>query len=274
VDRTERERRRGTDDTTGGEPTNGGDVERGTYRRLPYDRAFEPAIREGLLTVQQATQRNNRQEYADALSRRYGLPSDLALDVTDNRITFYQAIRELGRRTAGLDVGAPARGWLKTRFLLLVGVVALVVVIVVVVQATVLWNRHVETARELEQRSMGSDDVELSATPATDPGLSRQAAIERDPEGRITRVTAIRPELVMATICREALATGYCATLSVDQVMAEYPDAKVGRFTEVTDLGQSWIVHLRRDRRTGRWSAGDGHRPLQALIDPASGRSN
>lgn len=271
ADRTKREHRVDSGATSAGEPSDDG----GAYRRRPYDRAFDPAIREGLLNARQATQRGNRRNYGEALARRYRLPMDLAFQVTDNRMRLFEALRTLDERNAGLMAATAPRRWLSPRLLLVVGFVATATVLGIAIQATILWNRHVDTARRLERRSIASAPrVEDSEPEGVTPGaaVSRPIEIRRDAEGRVTLVTAVKPEHVMETICSEALATGYCATLSIDQVMAEFPDAKVGRFTEITDLGRTWIVHLRRDHLTGRWSAGNGHRPLLGVIDPASRR--
>jgi hypothetical protein len=273
AERTERERMVESAVRAARERSGGGDGSERIYRRRPYDRAFEPAIREGLLNARQATQRGNRQNYAVALARRYRLPIDLALQVTDNRIRVFEALRILDDRNAARTAALAPRRWVSPRLLLVAGFVAGVAVLGMAIQATILWNRHVDSARRLEQRSLtAAPRIEGSAPQGVDAGesASRQVQIRRDSAGRITLVTASKPEQVMATVCREALASGYCATLSIDQVMAEFPDAKIGRFTEVTDLEHTWIVHLRRDHTTGRWSAGNGHRPLQAVVDPAS----
>ncbi len=239
------------------------------HRRRPYDREFEPAIREGFLTVAQAAQRNNRQAYASALCRRYGLTNELALEVADNRIRLYEALR---RRVTPAHVSRAPRFRLSRRAAVWIGVVAAVTVLGLAGQMAYMWNRQVETARELERRSM-EQQSQGGADAFPSPGVeTSRAKIERDAQGRITRVTATRSDQVMETICSEAVPLGYCVTLDIVQVMREYPDARVARFTDATDPDKAWIVHLRRDRRAGLWSAGDGHSPLVAVIDPATAR--
>ena len=42
----------------------------GDAKQVSYDRGFEPAIAEGLLSIQEAIRRGNRQTYATHLSGR------------------------------------------------------------------------------------------------------------------------------------------------------------------------------------------------------------
>jgi len=66
-------------------------------QRPHYDRNFEPAIREGLLSVQEAVRRGNRQAYAEQLGRRYYLSTELAFEVTDNRTRLFDVLQKTGQ---------------------------------------------------------------------------------------------------------------------------------------------------------------------------------
>jgi hypothetical protein len=79
-------------------------------RRLPYDRKFYPAVVDGVLTAQQAIARGNRQAMAERVVREHGLPLELALWVTDNRITIADARAAVEQaKPARIEVSATGR---------------------------------------------------------------------------------------------------------------------------------------------------------------------
>jgi hypothetical protein len=243
------------------------------HRRLRYDRAFESAIREGYLTAEQARQRNNRQAYANALCQRYGLTMSLALKIADNRTQLSDVLRRRAEPPNRSMVSTPGISLSPRRVVWIVPVVAAMLLGLAGLTAY-LWHRQVETARQLEQRSMVRAVRRNAAPPPVSAVVTPRVEVERDANDRVTRMTAAKPEQVMDAICDQVAPSGFCATREIAQIIAGFPDIKIGRFTDATDLSKTWTVRLRRDRRSRRWSAGDGQRPLMAAIGSASTRSN
>jgi hypothetical protein len=70
-------------------------------RSVRYDPAFESAVRDGCMTIQQAIERGDRSALAQTIASRHGLPMDLAELAVDNRITIRQAVmQKLSREAA------------------------------------------------------------------------------------------------------------------------------------------------------------------------------
>jgi hypothetical protein len=186
-------------------------------RRRSYDKAFEPAVAEGLLTVQAAWARGSREAYAVGLQRRYELSSSLALDVADNRRSLIDALEILDRQGTGM---LPELTGTRRRFrweLLPVAVVIAGLLFFVGRYGGQMWERQGRIARELEQLSFAA----VSRPPAASlrqeqigtPALGLK--VQRDEFGRVTQVTAGKPTAVLEEICKLASLSESCQWMQV-----------------------------------------------------------
>jgi len=232
----------------------------GDAKQASYDRGFEPAIAEGLLSIQEAIRRGNRQTYATHLSGRFGLSENLALRVTDNRVRLADALRATGRIPGhpepGRGIDAPGRLQALTLILGLLTLGGLF--------GIHEWQRQREMGRQMESLQMAGTSE--TAAPAEIPAqvvASREsrASIERDELGRITRVSAGHPADVLAALCEETL-HGACWATELQPTEPPSPGRRLGRVTIVHTVGDSAALPIHRDRQSGRWIAGTGLGPI------------
>ncbi len=232
----------------------------GAAKQASYDRGFEHAIAEGWLSVQEAIRRGNRQTYATHLSGRFGLSEKLALRVTDNRIGLTDALRATGRIPGhpepGRGIDAPGRLQALTLALGLFTLAGLF--------GLHEWQRQREMGRQMESLQMAGKSE--TATPAEIPAqvvASRESrvSIERDELGRITRVSAGHPADVLDALCAET-PFGACWATELQPTEPPSPGRRLGRVTIVHSVGDSAVLPIRRDRRSGRWIAGTGLGPI------------
>ena len=228
-------------------------------KQAGYDRNFEPAVREGLLTVGEAIRRGNRQAYAEHLAQRFRLSEKLALRVTDNRARLADVLRATGKIPGHPSprggIGAPQRLQALT---LVLGLLALSGLF-----SLHEWRHQREMGRRLEALQIPASQAELPPTDSTRavaPQGSR-TSIERDGSGHITRVSAGHPADVLSALC-EATPFAACGTMEIRPTEPPFPGRRVGRFSVRHATAQSETFTIRRDRKTGRWVAGTGLRPI------------
>ncbi len=233
-------------------------------KRAGYDREFEPALREGLLTVREAIRRGNRRAYAEHLVLRFRLSEDLALRVTDNRVRLTDVLRATGRipghpqPRGGID--APRR---LQAFTLVLGLFALSALF-----GLHEWQRQREMGRRLEVLQMSTSPQAVPPTDSTDAVVPRDSrtSIERDELGRITKVSAGHPADVLAALC-EATPLGACDMMEIQPTEPPFAGRRVGHFAVGYVIEQSEALTIRRDRETGRWVAGTGLRPIVTVAE-------
>jgi len=243
-------------------------------RRRSYDKAFEPAVARGLLTVQAAWARGSREAYAIGLQRRYHLTSTLALEVADNSMSLLDALEILDRQSGGaLSELAGTRVRLYSR-LVPVGLIVAGILILVGQFAARLWEEQSRTGRQLEQLSLALSARPQAAPAKREPAESSevQLTVERDKQGRVTQVSGGKPGAVLDEICRMASPSGTCAWKQVRHSEPHQPSLRVGRFTAQPDDPEVWSVLIRRTRRSGLWTAGTGLQPLQPFPSEDAGR--
>jgi len=230
-----------------------------------YDRAFESAVQAGFISIYEATARGNRQSYADHLSQRFRISIEVALTVTDNRIRLHEAVQAAEKvrersRPRRRTMGRPLKWQLLT---LVVGSVILGGLL-----GADQWQRQVEVGRQLERLSRpapGTAPRELaeSTSPAGPPAVAIPAAqVERDAEGRVTRITASRPRDVLVALCDAATVPASCVSFEVLPTRPPFPGRRLGTVLLSHPYGESRAMQIVRNRRTGRWSAGTGLTPI------------
>ncbi len=232
-------------------------------KHASYDREFEPAVGEGLLTVGEAIRRGNRRAYTEHLVQRFRLSEDLALRVTDNRARLTDVLRATGRipghpePRGGID--APRRLQALT---LVLGLLALFGLF-----GLHEWERQREMGRRLEALQIPAFQEVVPRTESTDAVVPQDSrtSIERDDSGRITKVSAGHPADVLSALC-QATPLGACGMMEIQPTEPPFPGRRVGHFAVVHSIEQSQALTIRRDRETGRWIAGTGLRPI--VIEP------
>jgi hypothetical protein len=238
-------------------------------RRRSYDSAFEPAVAEGLLTVQDAWARGSREAYSIGLQRRYELTPSLALEVADNRLSLHEALEILDRQLSGNLFEFTETDRRALWFWLLAAVVITGAVLFSARYGGQLWEHQVRVARELETRSLSSVSRPVAASAHKQPIVDSPAGLEvrRDADGRVTQVAAGRPGAVLEEICRLASASGSCQWKELQRLQPRHAGHRVGRFAPTRDGDEVWAVRIRRSRSSGRWIAGTGLRPLEPVPD-------
>jgi hypothetical protein len=243
-------------------------------RRQRYDRGFERAVAEGHLTVEQAVARGSRRAYVAALQRRNGLPLSLALQVADNRLRLYEALGRSDRELALAHLTQRAREFGRRRLLALV-LVFVSAVYVVGHYGKERWERQTEVGREMERAWLTATampaakrNVPHSRSAVTEP--TSTVKTERNPAGYVTRVSAGSPSAVIDALCRAFSLSGSCRRSEVRDTEPRYPGRRIGSF--VAEENGIYMVHIRRDRSSGRWLVGTGLQPVTPF--PDTGRSS
>jgi len=222
-------------------------------RVASYDRAFEPAILEGLLTVAEALRRGKRGAYVAALSARYKLPTELALKVADNRARLFDVLRDTGRIPG---TPTPERGLGRTgRLQLWTGLVGLLALFALF--GTYEWQHQMRIGRRLEHLSLQAvarRPVADSMADTSAAALSRiaRASIRRDANGRITSVSGRSPADAVSTMC-DAILGHACWAMEVVPTQPPFPGQRMGLYTPTGGAAQVDVVAIRRHRRSGRW---------------------
>jgi len=242
-------------------------------RRSSYDKAFEPAVAEGFLTVQAAWARGSREAYAVGLQCRYQLSNALALKVADNRVSLIDALEILDRQAAGaLSELTDTRRRFRWQLLPFAVVIAGILL---------LWGRYGEQLWE-DQSRIALDMEQLSFAAVSQPPAApvRQEQdgapaaglkVWRDEFGQVTQVSASRPIAVLEEICRLASSSGSCEWMEVRHTEPRYPGRRIGRFTAAHGDGEVWVVRIRLNRSSGRWFVGTGLRPVEPVPDGERG---
>jgi hypothetical protein len=241
-------------------------------QRPRYDRNFEPAIREGLLSVQEALRRGNRNAYAEDLSRRYLLSTELALEVTDNRARLFDVLQKTGQIPGHPAPRKGTDGVVKLQLVtLLFG--SLVLGGLFGVQQ---WQRQGDIARRVERASLSAPapvPAPRAHTPSAPAAVldETRMSIERDELGRVTKISAGHPADVLAAFCSAARGVT-CVTKEIRPSEPRFPGRRMGYLTVAHTAEDSRVVPIRRDHRSGRWYAGTGLGPI--VSDGADERSD
>jgi hypothetical protein len=235
---------------------------RSAPRSLRYDRTFEPTVRAGYLTAQEAVQRGDREVYIARLESRFQLPHDLALRVTDGRMRLKPAVEECERRRAATRVGR-AVNWRPVAAALV-----LIVLAAGFFGASRLAHQR-QIVRKLENAALAGRQSAADAGETAGTGSQGEppGRVERNAQGWVTLVTAGHPADAMSTFCRLATPGAGCASADVLQSTPRFPGRRVGRFT-LDDDERTWLIPIRRERGSGRWAIGTGLRPIAPTAEP------
>ncbi|MCP3982309.1 MAG: hypothetical protein GY716_23650 [bacterium] len=213
-------------------------------RTQRFDRAFQPAIDEGLLSGRQAAERGNRDTFAANLASRHQFPMDIAYDVTDNRISLLEAIRKRPADAIPLGIEVPSRN----RRPLVLGMLALALAIVLVVNHESRDGRNAAAAEQI----VGNTTV------ATDD------------RGRPIEVSGPDPRSVLRTYCLVSDRSGRWQPLKiVPTTQADDQRTRLGLLRDTHDPEALLAITIHEDLQRGLWRAGAGNEPILAHPAPS-----
>jgi hypothetical protein len=240
-------------------------------KAVRYDPGFEPAIAAGLLSPYEAAQRGKRQELAERLSRRHGIPIEVALQVADNRIRLSQAqafAKSRRRDPVELPKKKPARqaGFRGSR-------VWLVGAVLGVAGAAGLILSGVETpltpaGRQRPGPLTQAVEPTLDPLPQTAPDApgAPDVTVQRDALGNPTRISGRDPKSVLLAYCT---AEPYYEPVGLLPHRSARPNLRLAVIRDTGDAGGSLrIVRVNRERDGRGWFAGDGREPIPVRDAP------
>ena len=210
-----------------------------------YDEAFEPAVKTGLLTAREATQRGQRTSYAQALASRYGFAIAIAYDVADNRVSLLNALRKQPNSGAvPIELKFKAQGASALRWAFAGGTLLLLLAVIYRPEAPV------PVALKNTTRTIGA------------------AEVKTDSKGLPVSVSALDPESVLEAYC----AADSRQRLKPRGIVAsarEVRGMRLGLLRRVQAPNEFLGIDIREDRNSNRWVAGDGVAPIVATRAPA-----
>jgi hypothetical protein len=230
--------------------------------RLRYDPEFQPAVTKGFLSPLLAYERGTRKTFAARISERHSISLERAYEVADNRMSLLAAIRLDRERKDGSAFAARIDKPQPERF----GPTGAMTLVLLVVASLCGWN--------LVSREPAHEDLttlELPPAPVsvdvggahTDTAAALQAAtaVHLDDRKIATRVVGPDPRSVLIAVCN---AVSPDRRLQLIDVRASFPPSADARLGIVRDVGshEILVLHVHRDRSSGRWYAGDGENAL------------
>jgi len=237
--------------------------------RLPlvpdFDLGFTKAIAEGHLTVQQAMTRGDRDAFASRLQSRHRFSEAQAYEVTDNRLSLRDALRQneerLEARSAGPpDLGGEARSP-STRLQTLA---VLGVAVVILTFATWRsWSEQFVADRSPVLRMSGraprvapGDEGSAARSATNEARLLDATRVRTDAMGRVIEVTGPDPRSVLIAYCEASDSILGLSPLEITSTVPRFRRARLGLFRDFGALDTTYAIRIRRDASTGRWSAG------------------
>ena len=239
-----------------------------------YDPGFAAAVREGRLTPQQAVERGDRRALAMRLSQRHRLPMELALRVADNRITVQKALQHkaaIESRTPPPPQTSVSHGvW---NFM--VYTVGALILVALGAHIFDVWGDYrdrqggaslIATPAAASSRHPGAATAAEPAAPEPPPALT---VPRTDATGQLIEVLGPDPKSVLLAFCRSGRQSGQREPIEISATVPPDDAARWGMFRSLGALDTPVrAILIRRDARTGRWSAGDGRSPITTVPAP------
>jgi len=242
------------------------------HREAAYDPGFASAVSAGSLTVQQAIERGDRRALSARLAQRHRLPSHLALQVADNRITVRQALA-LKVDEENKEVPRPQTSVSHGVWNFMVYSIGALILCGLGVHIYHVWGEY------LALRGAKGFATEANAAvrpqPATPPVISpapppAMTASKSDAVGQVTEITGPDPRSVLISFCETGRQSGRREPVEIAPVVPPHLALRLGIFRSLDQPGApSRAIRIREDSQTGRWVAGDGRGPIQTEVPPA-----
>jgi len=242
-----------------------------------YDPGFAGAIRDGALTPRQALERGDRRALAMRLSQRHRLPMDLALRVADNRLTVHQALQQKASNEAK-EPPRPQTSVSHGVWNFMVYSVGALILTGLGVHIYGVWGEY------LAQRGLAAVSLPEAAAASRRPAaavLPGQAASgvpsppppltvpKTDSTGQLVEVVGPDPRSVLVAFCSTGRQSGQREPIEIDPTMPPDASARWGLFRNLEQPSMPVrAIVIRKDPKTGRWSAGDGRSPIMTEAPP------
>jgi hypothetical protein len=230
-----------------------------------YDPGFRDAVQRGFLTPQQANERGDRVLYATTISLNHGVEMKNAFLVADNRMPLEEAIERAahgGERAP--DLHRTGKLW---SFIEVAGAVAMLSLLLLAIAPWTPPPMAVSTASTAVAAPPPPPHavVAQKQAPKTVPS---KTSFKINANGRVTQVSGPDPSSVLEGLCAHE---EFAPRLSVVALTATVPPSSGDRLGIVRDLqspGGERCVTIHRDKRTGKWIAGDGRNPIDIVAVP------
>ena len=240
----------------------------------PYDPGFASAVRDGRLTPQQAVERGDRRALAMRLSQRHRLPMELALRVADNRITVQKALQHkaaIESRTPPPPQTSVSHGvWNFTVY-----TVGTLILVALGAHIYDVWGDYRERqggASLIATPAAASSRHPVPVPAAEPPPVEPPPALtvpRTDATGQLIEVLGPDPKSVLVAFCRSGRQSGQREPIEIGPTVPPDSAARWGMFRSLGALDTPVrAILIRRDARTGRWSAGDGRSPITTIPAP------
>lgn len=239
---------------------------------VPYDAGFAAAVKEGRLTPQQAVERGDRRALALRLSQRHRLPIELALRVADNRITVQKAL--LHKAAIESRVPPPPQTSVSHGvWNFMIYTFGALILAALGLHIHDVWGDY------FTQQGMASLIASPAAASARHPAPPAEPAPPEPPPaltvprtdatGQLIEVLGPDPRSVLLAFCRSGRQSGQREPIEISPTAPPDAGSRWGLFRNLGQPGTPVrAIFIRRDARTGRWSAGDGRSPITTAPAP------
>ena len=240
---------------------------------VPYDAGFAAAVRDGCLSPQQAVERGDRRALALRLSQRHRLPMELALRVADNRITVPKALQH----KAAIESQTPPPPQTSVShgvWNLMVYSVGALILAALGVHIHDVWGDYYARQGEPSLIASAAASPRHPVTaPAAEPALPEAPPAltvpRTDATGQLIEVLGPDPRSVLVAFCRSGRQSGQREPIEISPTVPPDAASRWGMFRSLGALDTPVrAILIRRDARTGRWSAGDGRSPITTVPAP------
>jgi hypothetical protein len=242
---------------------------------MAFDPGFAEAVREGSLTPQQALERGDRRALALRLSQRHRLSMELALRVADNRVTVHQALQQKAVREAK-EPPRPQTSVSHGVWNFMVFSVGAMILAGLGVHVYHVWGEY------LAKRGMAFLEAAPAAAatrahitaPAGGPPVPAppppMTVPKTDTTGQIVEVVGPDPRSVLISFCITGRQSGRREPIEIAPTVPPDASARWGVFRSLDNPAMPpRAILIRKDGRTGRWSAGDGRTPIMTQAPPS-----
>jgi hypothetical protein len=239
-----------------------------------FDTGFAEAVRDGCLTPQQATERGDRRGLALRLAQRHRLSMELALRVADNRMTVHQAVQQKAAREAK-EPPRPQTSVSHGVWNFTVFSVGAMILAGLGVHVYHVWGDY------LAQRGMAilqpapaaaAPRAHIPAPAEAPPGIAPPPPLtvpKSDSTGQLVEVVGPDPKSVLISFCMSGRQSGRREAIEIAPTVPPDASARWGLFRNLDNPSMPpRAILIRKDARTGRWSAGDGRTPIMTETPP------
>jgi hypothetical protein len=240
-----------------------------------YDDGFERAVRDGCLTPQQAVERGDHDALVKRLAQRHRLTHDLAAQVAENRITVHQALQRKAVKEAQ-EVPRPQTSISHGVWNFTIATLGCLILLGAGARAWQEWEEYLTTKADAAQRP-----ALILPNPPAPPAQAPQGGAHSAPStpsltlpvtdaaGQIILVTGPDPRSVLVAFCNTGRNAGRRQPFAISPASPPSGTARIGLFRNLEQPDAPMrSIRIRRDTRSGRWLAGDGHSPIPTEAAP------